>query len=607
MKLVRAQIRDFRSIETADIILERINFLFGDNRRGKSSTLKAFGACLMASAPDSVIRHGEKSAEVVLTIQACGREHTVAYKRYRSQTTKPAVNGVQVPMKVYLDAMKDNFGVSHRVAGAIIDSRSFMRMNSKDQVGVILAAGDVTFGWAEADAEFRAWCGRHQTQEVPLNTVVNTILSMHGVALIEHIQKTAYAQRTELNRILKEEASEPTPDARIIQYIRDPRLLDELRREKTALAANISTLQGKLSTFVELERLGDPDKALQGFGTEDLRKKADKYRADVAASMEAGQVVASLGQTAASLESARRTLNDRTCPFGVRCNYKDDKSAWDEFVASVDAASAAFRKAKAEAPEPPNPAIAQMLEQKRREHAALMGQREQKRLLMTNVAPEGAEQVALALETASARLNQVDELLGLIRAHQGAMAEFARSSASRASTQIRRDNLDNVVKAFDKEIRAEVFRDDQGSFQKHFNEALGYFFDNIRVSVSSEIDFSMTLTLNGHPVSFDDMSESEQLLVSMAAQHAIAQIGKAGLLFVDAADLLQGELRNRFVRGLYRIAEGYETVVVASTIGSVDIRQSPLRNAPGTKVFVVGEATGPDGTTYGYPGCVAAL
>ena len=50
---------------------------------------------------------------------------------------------------------------------------------------------------------------------------------------------------------------------------------------------------------------------------------------------------------------------------------------------------------------------------------------------------------------------------------------------------------------------------------------------------------------------------------------------------------MQGALRDAFVRGIYGLSDGYETIVIASTIGRVDVRKSPLRKLNGTKLFLV--------------------
>ena len=67
----------------------------------------------------------------------------------------------------------------------------------------------------------------------------------------------------------------------------------------------------------------------------------------------------------------------------------------------------------------------------------------------------------------------------------------------------------------------------------------------------------------------------------------MAQVSGAKLLIVDAADTLEGDLRQSFVKGVYSVADAYETIVIASAIGRVDVRSSPLKNKKSTRVFLV--------------------
>lgn len=594
MRLNRLEVTDFRSIRSAEVDLKRVNWVLGDNFSGKTSLLRAIESALLARASSFVVNAEAKSAKVSLDVQAGPREVNLTLKRFRSKVAPISVNGNTQPRGGYLKAMPEILGVSAKVLESVLSSGGFMSMDATGQASLILAASGVTHEWADAEAAFKDWCEEQDLDHFRLDSLLETV-RLSGLDLIDAIKADAYGQRTLANKqAALEQHPPPEPPPAIIQYVRSPGLLEALRDESRALLDRLPRLQQQAGWLAQIEDETDPSVELNAIDQTALKAAADDLRARRAAVSESDSVVRGCTSTRDTALATHTSLASAKCPFGVKCDFKEwAPEEWAAIERSLVASEEALQVAVN--------ARALLAGVTKTELDHLRGERTRIDDLRKKVAVResvlnkiaGADGAALRLEVdqVAGRSKVVTTLLDAVKAHKRASekhgeAVFRRDRAAKLANQ-----LDTIVKGFERPIRYKMVDDVLDRFVKPMTMALKLFVgDNFVFKASASSGFSLEVMKKGMALPYSELSESEKLMVSTAAQHAIATLAGAEILIVDAVDTLRGAALQRFIRGLYVIAKGYKTVVVASTTGRIRPESSPLRGKksfPSTQLMVI--------------------
>lgn len=598
MRLNTISIENFRSVLSAELEFARVNWILGDNFSGKTSTLRAIESALLAQASSFVVNADAKSAKVSMSVTARGRDTDIELTRYRSKVTTPKVNGAGMPRTEYAKAMPALLGVSERVLDAVLSSGQFMAMDADKQASLILDACGVSIDWDAAESAFADWCGEQDITYFEISEEIDPI-RLSGIALIEAIYSDAYARRRAANReVSAETKDEPVPPADILQYVGNARMLTDLREEARTLSARIPVLRQKIAWVDEIERVGDPKKELDSIDQAGLRRDAAELKRRRQLREEAVAVVSEARASRDAQKSVVDSLASSKCPFGVKCNFSEwAPSEWSELNDKLAKAEADLQSALAALDEvkPVLSADISRLQAERTRIDALERKIEVRAQLLEKIGGDDKAAMALELDQVEGRMRVVRGLIDSVAAHERAMARFGEASERQEKVAIRANRLDTIVKAFEKAIRFSLVDEVLHRFVGPMEAALKLFVgDNFTFSASADGGFRIEVIKKGLALPFEELSESEKLMVSAAAQHAIATIAGAGILVIDALDTLRGDVLQRFIRGIYTIAKGYETVVVASTIGRISPETSPLRNRerfPDTRLFVVRDGT----------------
>ena len=602
MRLETIEVKDFRSIREASLKFARVNWILGDNFSGKTSLLRAIDSALMARASKHVVNAEARSANVRLIVGVNAKVVNLEMSRFRSRTNTPIVDGRGMPRTQYVESMPSLLGVSEPVLDAVLSAGRFMELPPPVQASIVMAAAGVNHEWAEAETAFSEWCEEQKISPFELSDVI-TPVRLAGLALVDQIYDTAYKLRTAANREASLERHDPpVPPTDILQYVGNPGLLEGLRDEAAALADRLPRLQQTLGQLGQLEELNngeDPAAELDSIDIDELAARGAALRALRDAIEAANSTVNSANAAFSGVKRTYDSLAKERCPFGVKCNFKtwapeqwaeieSDlaglKSTLDAAVASRDALAPVAKEE-----------IDYLKGQKDRINA-LERKIEIRARVIEQLAGAGTDSAAVKLEVdqVAGRKDEVTRLLDMVRAHSRAVTSYQGAVERHEAAALRASRLDTVVKGFGKPIRFKMVGEVMDLFVTPMRRALRFFFGDFEFKATSEGGFSIEVMKSGMALPFDELSKSEQLMVSTAAQHAITQIAGVKLLIVDAVDTLRGSALQQFIRGLYGLSKGYETVVVASTTGRITPETSPLRNReqfPDTQLVIVENGT----------------
>ncbi len=594
MRLKRLEVADFRSVRSAEADLVRVNWILGDNGEGKTSMLMALRATLLAQASKYVVNAESKSARLNLIVQAGPRDLDLGMTRFRSKVCTPTVNGRSMPRGEYVKAMPELLGVTEKVLEAVLDSGQFMSADAKTQASLIINAAGVTHEWADAEAAFKTWCEDQKIEHFELTSLLKPV-RLSGLALIDAIKSDAYGQRTLANKqAALEQQAAPEPPPEILQYVRNEGQAFELLEESKTLRDRLPRLQQQLSWLAQIEDEEDPSVELDGIDRADLTRRADLVRTRRAALRLADAAVSAAADERDRTAKTHKALASAHCPFGVKCDFKEwAPKEWGAIVEAKDAAAATLQgaiNAEAALPRVDRDEIS-ALQAERARITSLERRRDVRAEVLKRVA--GVDHAALRLEAdqVTGRRDVVTTLLDTLAAHKKAVDKHAEAVFRRDKAVLLAGQLDTIVKGFEKPIRYKMVDAVLEQFVTPMTEALRLFIgDGFTFKASASDGFDLSIEKKGLALPFAEISESEKLMVSTAAQHAIAQMAGAEILVIDAVDTLRGATLNRFIMGLYALAKGYRTVVVASTTGKITPEKSPLRSRerfPDTQLMVI--------------------
>jgi ABC-type cobalamin/Fe3+-siderophores transport system ATPase subunit len=594
MRLKRLEVTNFRSIRSAEVEFVRMNWVLGDNGEGKTSLLRAIGAALQAKSSKFVVNAEAKSSKVCLDVQGPTRAVDIALTRFRSKPATPSVNGFSMPRAEYAKAMPSLLGVTESVIGAVLASGKFMSSKPKDQASLILAAAGVTHEWADAEAYFKDWCEEQEITHFELVDVLAPV-RLTGLDLIDAIYADAYGQRTLANKQAALEAhAAPEPAAEILQYVRNRGLEATLRNEAVALSDRLPRLQQQISWLAQLDDEADPEAELESIDQRKLKAMAAELRERRAAFNAATATVVAATTARDVAKTTHDSLDVARCPFGVRCDFKEwAPEQWGVIKADLESAEIALEaavKAHAALPTVSESEIAVLRREKDRidDLERKIAVRKSVRAKVTRSDPAALN---LEVDQVAGRKSAVTALIDSLAGYRRAKAKHDRATRNRESAQALAGKLDTIVKGFERAIRYKMVDEVLARFTEPMAAALRLFVgDNFTFTATATGGFSLSVMRRGMMLPFVELSESEKLMVSTAGQHAIATLAGAEILVIDAVDTLRGDALQRFIRGLYVIAKGYRTVVVASTTGRISPKVSPLRSRkrfPDTQLMVI--------------------
>jgi DNA repair exonuclease SbcCD ATPase subunit len=594
MRIESVEIKNFRNIAEARVDLGKINWVFGHNRAGKSSLLSAMRTCLIGECDSSLIMDGAKSTTIKVTASSAGKSQAIELTRFSSKITTPRVNGEAMKRSAYHTRMKDIVGVSRSVLEAVFTPKLLMSLDDRDQIEAILDSVGCNVDWAGAQDLFEDWCISKEVSAITISDVVATT-RITGFELLGMIHDSAYSERRGIRRgldSLNVEAPSIPPD--VVQYVRDAGLEKGLREEVSTLRARSAELKAKKDLLSRLSEIGrDPEEEIAEIDVGALKRKGAELRAKRDARAGALDVISKGEQYYSMLSDLLSESSSDTCPMCESLISGGRGSLERRIVLEKANLDKRRRQIDRDFP-PPDGAEVQALRDARDNLDRMTSKAQERKELMSAISDTTEGELRLELDQCTGRHIEAKRLMSLISGYKASLAGYELESRRHKELSEKWDNLDTIVKAFKRDVPAKAFDGLKERFVEPFKAALSLFFGDGENAVDFSMDssgpdnkWSLFVSVAGRKRKYENLSESEKILVSAAAQHAIATAAGASVLIVDAADTMQGALRDAFVRGIYGLADGYETIVIASTIGRVDVRKSPLKKLDGTKLFLV--------------------
>ncbi len=200
---------------------------------------------------------------------------------------------------------------------------------------------------------------------------------------------------------------------------------------------------------------------------------------------------------------------------------------------------------------------------------------------------DAAAPFAAPLAAIDAKITNITEQLRPVIAAEERVTEITTKTQAKAKLQEKATKLDELVEYFGKDgLKAKLLADHVGGFENRLNETLGAW--GYKCSLSIEpYEFLVTDT-DGDTNLVTELSDSEQLMFSVALQCAVSRVAGVGFIVADRMDTFQDEERQKANRGLYKIATDgtLEQVILVMTDKSTE--RPKLANA---KFFYVEKGT----------------
>lgn len=250
MNIVSLKIKNVLSISDVEIKPGQVNQIVGANSQGKTSILKALEGCVKGFTDQSVIKHGEDSAEVLLELS----DGTHIRRRINSEGRQS--------VEVKRDGAK--FSAPQTVLDVLFDTSSFNPielLDPKKRNDAILKSIELKV----TDQDLGVALG------LPVKDLPPLDYSGHGLKVLEAAYKFFYQRRAEANRVVAEKKARyetyktdlpPLPTAPELNLV-------SIQVKKNEIAEEISFQQDQIR---KINRQHEDAKSAQ--------KKVDSYRAE---------------------------------------------------------------------------------------------------------------------------------------------------------------------------------------------------------------------------------------------------------------------------------------------------------------------------------------
>jgi DNA repair exonuclease SbcCD ATPase subunit len=202
-------------------------------------------------------------------------------------------------------------------------------------------------------------------------------------------------------------------------------------------------------------------------------------------------------------------------------------------------------------------------------------------------AVNAAAQYGDPLEAVDKKINWIVEELRPVIAAEERVKEIKTKTEALEVLQKQASRLDELVKYFDKDgIKAKLLAEHIGGFENKLNETLGAFGYKCALSIEP-YEMQVTNTA-GDTILTTELSDSEQLMFSVALQCAVSRVAGIGFIVADRMDTFLPEERKKANRCLYMMATDK---ILEQVIMVLSDESTEVPNLPGSAFFFVNKGT----------------
>jgi DNA repair exonuclease SbcCD ATPase subunit len=246
-------------------------------------------------------------------------------------------------------------------------------------------------------------------------------------------------------------------------------------------------------------------------------------------------------------------------------------------IGDVDAASASITKHLNTANEKDE--LAKALADKVKEGKAAVGE-----LNALGPAVDAGAPFVEPLAALDTKIKGIEEQLRPVIAAEERAEDIKKKTQAKAKLQEKTEGIDKLVDYFGKDgIKAKLLAEHVGGFENKLNATLDAWGYKCSLTIEPDFEFLVTDT-DGDTNLVTELSDSEQLMFSVALQCAVSRVAGIGFIVADRMDTFADEERQKANRALYRATQDgtLEQVILLVTDKSTEVPK-----LPGSKFFIV--------------------
>lgn len=521
MKIQRIRLKNFRSHKHTVISLERINFIRGMNKSGKSSIAVAIemalaGRCAVTDEAgkgfEQLIRHGEQVATV--TLEGDTFTVTLQLDRTAGRTLKVETAGSTFRGRQAQEWISENVATPD-VINAAMNAWRFMDSTENEQAALLARVLLPTK--LELAPEVSAWLAGSRLAVVERGSLFATIEATH---------KAIAAARTDVNRKLRDLKAivEPEPDDAPQAGTVTTQMAARRAAVEEAIAllkVGLPELSGKLLTEKERQTLEAKAK---------LRERLPELRA-------------ALSREQADLAKVREHLTHdetQTCPTcKAHLSEEARETLFAPFRQMVATCQAAIERLEKEL------------------EAAEEGEAAARQISIDNANRQECRDAETTLQHKQEQLEAINATKTLVATatFEARQASYREQMKERARAEARLAELEKLLDYFGPHgIRAKLIAERLSLFTDRVNAVLDWWGYSIEFSIEpyalriTEIDAETGAA--GPPLIPKQLSASERYRLGVAFGIAIADWTGLRLLVADGSDILDKNDKWSFAQGL---------------------------------------------------------
>lgn len=554
MKISKLTLTDWRSHKSTTLDFGAVNLLRGPNACGKSSVADAIeflltGRCAHTGAAgqggDSLVRVGAKKAIIVAL---CGVNGELAVTRSRSLSGSDCVasmGGREYAGKK-VEEMLDKKGWSRDVLSAVLRAGRFAELEpsaQKELLADVLKPEAVVAPKEIQDAS--ALFGFSEPAKP---------LDLEGIRTLEEWSTRQRAECTAALRELGEPekiepASPETPTIRQTQgkidglRMEQNGLIREKDRQETTWATN-SARRRELPKLIE--------KAKAGILPEEQEKS---YLEAIEHEQETQRANEEIRRIGIQVEEYRRQIKDAEkrpgkCPS---CGAESDTEAFAERIqGSISSCESRLPVLYAIRDKFPDVSVCRSELNKHRNAVVdadrLRGELE---ALGGDAPPPNTKDLQVKIDELEGRIKKGETVKEAIIRHEERYEAYVAAQTSRNALEVKREAADRIAKwAGPSGVQAQMAGGKLSPFVEAINAVLGRFGYACSIEMNPYSIRVRRLDRDKVDLQLESLSESELWRFSLGFQAALAKASGVGMVVLDRADVLVGELRGEAIRTL---------------------------------------------------------
>lgn len=633
MKLTKIELRDYRNHQATTVELGHVTVFYGDNGDGKSSILSAPETVLVGRNEWTdrlqlldLIRTGAKKAEITLH----GRNQVTKVIRETGSQLKVGTTVITQ------ERLLESLGTSAQVVSALCRSPRFLSLEQGEQQDVLFGLLGFNMTIESVIGEVEKWCARAGDKIVLAKMLLaenGEVPVVGGLAGFDKIAEIAVKARRragrEVDRLskLNEAAWAEVGKAAALEWTKEmAEEMKSLENRRDGLAKDIGAADSAKHLLQNLERecarlvreIEDAKKVLSGYNAETSTKLRDQIarltkivnesnaELDRLRTKTAG-LKAERDQIVSSVNGAKGKTGDFSCPvFAIACPASGETRQKSlQFMLdrqndlNMQIIEAGSQESKLEQVAKKADQDANFIQAELNRHIAVEPEKVKAKITQLESELEKARSQMSAVKSIP-DVARLEETLGTVqesirdlesKRQAVAMVEKTREKAGEIKTSLEKVEMEHrvwdlVARATDPDgAKAELVKTKLASLEERLNQRLGWLSNGewqIWLLTEGKYNLRVLRRQSGSMRAVGSLSKSEERMLQLAVQDALAQLSGLKLLVIDELELFGDKFFAMFCLFLDKVRADYDTVLIAMTMA-----HGVVRDVPGSRQYLV--------------------